>query len=563
MLQKLKIKNIALIENLEVNFDNGLNVITGETGSGKSIIIDSINFLLGARADKSLIRYGEDKAKVEGVFAVDSCSPNIKECFEMLDLEPEDTIIISRTMSQQEKSEIKVNGETVSLNMLKKISYNLIDIYGQNQQLSIIKPAYQLELLDNFDNGLAEIIVEYKKLKKELSDINYKIEQLGGSDEQRAREIELLKYQIDEITNAKISVEEEIDLIETKRKMQNLEKISQNSSNASNLLDNSASSLFQANNFLKHCLDYDKDLQYTMERVESICIELNDINEMMKEYVYSLNFSSNDVDEIEDRISLYNNLKRKYGNNVEDILKYFEDIKVRVNNLENCDYELSKLNKLKFDVLKQIFEVSHKITNIRKECAKKLEKLIMENLAKLGMLNAKLEFRFNDYNEDEKYLCSNGCDSVEIMFCSNKGEELKPLKDVASGGEMSRLILAIKSITADKEQDIAMIFDEIDTGISGNIAQAVAEQIVRISKNHQVFVITHTIQIASIGDKNYLVEKHEENGRTISNIKMLSGEDRVKEIARFLSTGSVNETSIKNAKEIINSQEKLKLEIRK
>ena len=563
MLQKLKIKNIALIENLDIDFENGLNVITGETGSGKSIIIDSINFLLGARADKSLIRYGEEKAKVEGVFSVDENSSQIVDCFNLLDIEPEPTMIISRTMSNQGKSEIKVNGENVSLNVLKKIAENLIDIYGQNQQLSIIKPSYQLKLLDDFSQNSIDLINQYKSLKIEINDVNSQIENLGGNDEQRAREIDLLNYQINEIEQAKISQDEETELLETKKRLQNLEKINQYSSDALNNIESAVNGLFLSSGDLQKVLIFDDKLKEISDRVESLCIDINDVNESLKDYVESLGFTNQSVDDIEDRLSLYNDLKRKYGSSVDNILNYYNDIKQRVEKLENCDAELQKLNSEKKKLLSDIFKIGELLSDERKKTAKLLEKGIKENLEKLGMSNAKVEFEFNQYSYDEDCLLSNGLDNVTIMFCANKGEEPKPLKDVASGGEMSRFILAIKSITAQKEQGITMIFDEIDTGISGLMAQAVSEQIARISSKHQVFVITHTIQLASMADCNYLVEKHITNERTISNIKKLNNEERVQEIARFLSTNEINDISIKNAKEIINNQAKLKYEIRK
>lgn len=558
MLKQLKIKNIALIDNLDIEFDDGLNVITGETGSGKSIIIDSINFLLGARADKSLIRYGEEKAKVEGVFGVDVQSPNIKNCFELLDIDAEDNIIITRTMSMQGKNEIKVNGETVSLNTLKKIAENLIDIYSQNQQLSILKPSFQLEMLDIYSEDIIGYIEKYKSLKNDLKQINLKIEDLGGDDEQRVREIDLLNYQINELLQANISEDEESQLLEKKRKLQNIEKINQYASLVANSIDKATTELFSANTNLTHCLSFDDGLKDLSIRVENLCMELADINETARDYVDSLSYDDRDIDEIEDRISLYNTLKRKYGSTTEKILDYYKNITNRVEMLQNCDKELNKLNGEKTILLTNVFEVAHIITEKRKLVASALKVQIMENLTKLGMKDAVVDFAFNDYLDEEKSLLTNGCDSVEIMFCANKGEELKPLSDVASGGEMSRFILAVKSITAKNEQNIAMIFDEIDTGISGLMAQAVAEQIARISLSHQVFVITHTVQLASMGDYNYLVEKREVESRTISNIRRLNEQEKVQEIARFLTTGNITDSNLETAKEIIQSQKQIK-----
>ena len=558
MLKVLKIKNIALIDDVTINFDKGMNVFTGETGAGKSIIIDSLSFLLGARADKSLIRHGESFARVDGYFDVDLQNENINKFFNDIGLEPEDLIIITRIMSNEGKNEIRVNNNLVTLSMLKSLTSCLVDIYGQNDQLNLLNNKYQLKLIDDFNNNSKTLIDEYGQILSQIKIVNSKLNELGGDDITRQREIGLLKYQVEEIENASISSEEEQSLLEKKQKMQNAEKIASLTNQVANGLDLMIGELQNANNNLESASRFDGELNNLSQRLDSANIEIEDILECVKEYNDNLYFDENEYNQLLNRLDEYNNLKRKYGNSVLSVLDYYNESKQQLDMLQNSSFEIEKLEKEKKELKAKLYNKARQLTLVRKENASKMQELILQNLKNLGMNNAKLVFEFKDYNEDNMQMFSNGCDEVELMFSANKGEEVKPLKDVASGGEMSRFMLALKSVIAQTDDMPTMIFDEIDMGISGLMAQAVAIQMSKIAKNHQVLVITHTVQIASMADTNFLVKKTESETRTQTNVEKLSYEGKIEEISRFLSSQPNSEIALNNAKQLLNEQNEFK-----
>lgn len=561
MLKVLKIKNIALIDDITINFDDGMNVFTGETGAGKSIIINSLSFLLGARADKSLIRHGESFARVDGYFVADLKNEKILRFFNDLDLIPEELIIITRTMNLEGKNEIKVNNNLITLSMLKNLTSNLVDIYGQNDQLNLLNNKYQLKLIDDYNENSIPLINEYKEYVNNLKLINSKLKELGGDDISRQREIDLISFQVNEIEVANISSEEEQSLIDKKQKMQYAEKIASLTNSVSNDLEMLIGNLQSDNNNLKSACRYDVELETLSSRLDSCSIEITDVLECVKNYNDNLYFDENEYNRLLSRIDEFNNLKRKYGGSVEEVLNFLNISKQKLDLLENSSFEINKLEKEKKELTLKIFDKAKQISLVRKESANKLQNAILQNLRNLGMNNARLNFNFKDYNIEDMQLFNNGCDEVELMFSANKGEELKPLKDVASGGEMSRFMLALKSVVAQTDDMPTMIFDEIDTGISGLMAQAVAVQMSRIAKKHQILVITHTVQIASMADTNFLVTKLESNARTQTKIEKLNKEEKIKEISRFLSTTDNDEYAEENARQLIENQEKLKINL--
>lgn len=561
MLKVLKIKNIALIDDITINFNDGMNVFTGETGAGKSIIINSLSFLLGARADKSLIRHGESFARVDGYFDADLKNEKILRFFNDLDLIPEELIIITRTMNLEGKNEIKVNNNLITLSMLKNLTSNLVDIYGQNDQLNLLNNKYQLKLIDDYNENSIPLINEYKEYVNNLKLINSKLKELGGDDISRQREIDLISFQVNEIEVANISSEEEQSLIDKKQKMQYAEKIASLTNSVSNDLEMLIGNLQSDNNNLKSACRYDVELETLSSRLDSCSIEITDVLECVKNYNDNLYFDENEYNRLLSRIDEFNNLKRKYGGSVEEVLNFLNISKQKLDLLENSSFEINKLEKEKKELTLKIFDKAKQISLVRKESANKLQNAILQNLRNLGMNNARLNFNFKDYNIEDMQLFNNGCDEVELMFSANKGEELKPLKDVASGGEMSRFMLALKSVVAQTDDMPTMIFDEIDTGISGLMAQAVAVQMSRIAKKHQILVITHTVQIVSMADTNFLVTKLESNARTQTKIEKLNKEEKIKEISRFLSTTDNDEYAEENARQLIENQEKLKINL--
>lgn len=558
MLEYLNVKNIALIDNVEIDFEKGLNVLTGETGAGKSILIDSINLLLGSRIDKSLVRTGESFCKVVGKFSIEDYSKNLfKKFCEKYDLEYSDEIIINRTYKVEGKNDIRINGELVTLGMLKELCSFLVDSYGQNENQEIFNVANHLLILDAFAKTyeLSEYL-EYRNNYDELKDINKKLKEFGGNEFERLKTIDLLKYQIDEIENANLSAVEYQELENNRHIMMNLGKIVSNTTLAQNSMqEDCLINLSKAKNCLEQASLYDESLQSYAERLESAKIELDDILYSIKQYNDNIDFSEDKQQKIEDRLNLYNKLFRKYGKTVEEILQNKDDMANQLDMLENADAEISKLKKQKENVLNNLYSFGLKISEHRKKYSKVLCELILANLTKLSMQNAKLDFRFEDLQNDEINFGSAGLDKVELLFSANMGEELKPLSKIASGGEISRFMLALKSVIAKTDNMPTMIFDEIDTGISGQTSEAVAKQMAVIGKDHQVIVVTHSHQIASMADANFLIKKQENNGRTNTVVEMLDYKQKVREIARFLSGENISDLALSNAEELIKSQE--------
>ncbi len=561
MLEYLSVKNIALIENIEIEFESGLNVLTGETGAGKSILLDAIGLLLGNRLDKTLIRNGESDCKVIGKFSLNQVSQKKFHDFcQKYDLDKQDEIYISRSHKIDGKSDIRLNGFPITLSMLKELASFMVDSYGQNENQIIFDSSNHLDILDKFSKiNDFEPYKEYQNEFANLKEINKQLKQYGGNDTERLSNIDLLSYQISEIENAEIGVDDYNDLLEKRHILLNLGKIISNTMSAQNYLDdNVISNISRAKNGFAQAGIYDEKLLPLSQRLESVQIELEDILESVKDYNSKSDFSESDQQIVEDRLSVYNKLFRKYGNTVENILLNKEEMQNKLLILQNADKEIERLHKEKQILLNKMFENADKISKFRKEKAKLLSSQIVNNLYNLSIKNAKIKFKFTDYENIENNLYFNGADRVELLFSANLGEELKPLNKIASGGEISRFMLALKAVIAESDDMPTMIFDEIDTGISGNTSEAVAKQMAIISKNHQVIVVTHAHQIASMADTNYLIRKGEQGNRTVTTVKKLDNDEKIREIARFLSGDKLTETSIQNAKNMISEQDAYK-----
>lgn len=564
MLENLVVNNIALISNAEINFKNGLNALTGETGAGKSILIDSIGLLLGDRTDKTLLRTGESLFCVKGLFLVESYAQNSVEAFfEKYDLSFDGQLFITRQYDISGRSEIKVNGQAITLSMLKELSALLVDSYGQNENQTIFNPASHIAFLDEYGKiRESKQYKEYQTLFAKLKELNKSIASFGGNDEERLRTIDLYQYQIREIENAKISVQDYEDTLNRKKILASAGKIISNVNLAQNSLnDGTVDKVSFATQNLNQAEQYDSNLSDLAARLNSVKIELNDILDSLSEYSENFDFSDDEQNKIEDRIDLYNSLFRKYGKSVEEVLEYLNETKQSCNDLINAKDELIKLETEKQNLLKSVFAVGGEIHNLRQKVAKDFCDKVLKNLANLGMKNAKLKFDFQEILQDENKIYGTGLDKVELMFSANLGEDEKPISKIASGGEISRFMLALKAVMADSDQMPTMIFDEIDTGISGAMSEAVAKLMAIISKRHQVIVVTHSQQIASMADHNFLIYKLEENGKTQTHIIELDIQGKIKEVARFMSGEKPTEISLKNAQEMIEEQEKFKQSI--
>ncbi|MEG1527725.1 MAG: DNA repair protein RecN [Clostridia bacterium] len=555
MITNLNIRNIALIGKLDIALSNGLNVLSGETGAGKSIIIDSLAFVLGERADKTMIKFGQEQARVEVVFQIEQNS-NAYFKLDELGFEQDTTLIISRTLTTSGKNECRINGRQVTTAMLKELTSCLVDIFGQSQHQNLFKVDNHIKVLDAYMPS--QQTDKLSALFKDYKDINSKLLVFGGDNSQRQRLLDILNYQIDEITKAELSSKEEDDLLAQKARIANAEKIvegvsvaldslSQNQENAINLLSMANSSLNCCSNLDSQCFELQKRIKASMIELDDVCEELSNI-------LSQIEYEPNQIDILEQRIELYKTLKRKYGQNVDEINNFLQDAIKQFDMLSNATEQIAKLQTQKDAIVAKMYDLSCKLSLHRKQSAKLFKKDIEQQLADLGMQSATFDVFFSQTPTLEEYsqhISSNGFDKVEFMLSANLGEPTKQLAKVISGGEMSRFMLAIKNITARIEQIPTMIFDEIDLGISGNIAQKMAIKLANVSKDYQCIVITHLPQVAAIGDYNLLITKSTIDDKTSTNVTVLDQKQKISEIARLTGGENISSVSLVYAEQMI------------
>ena len=569
MLSKIIIKNFALIEKEEIEFDNGLNVLSGETGAGKSIIFGALNFVLGERADKTFVRQNQPSMRVEAVF-----TNVLEDCLLLLDElgvdREEDNVFLSRTMNSEGKTEARINGCMVTATNLKRVTAFLIDVYGQHEHQSLLKTSSHIAILDNFaQEKLEDLKVLLKEKLAELKEINAGLNTNYGDEAQKQYKLELLDFQINEIKNAALIEGEEEELSSQKKLMQNSEKIARELQNINNILASGyngsdiSNALKEGEYALKGLKNIDLCFEELGEKLATLRFELMEIEAEIEDKNSLCIYDEDELNKIEERLDLIKSLKRKYGDSVEQINEFLLKTEKEYNDILNNDEIVANLTKQKFKLLDEIYVLTSKMTSIRKEVAHNLESNIVAELKDLGMKGANfvVDFASETTRENvEKNLTSNGVDEVEFLFSANIGQPLKQLSKVISGGEMSRFMLAYKKVVSEKDKIDCLLFDEIDNGISGNIGQEVAYKLAHIAKNCQVISISHLPQIVCMADKNFLIEKSVVNGETISNIKALEEEGVNKEIAR-LSGASESELSILHAKELREIANKYKISI--
>lgn len=530
MLGQLHIKNIGIIDEITINFEDGLNILSGETGAGKSLIIDSINAITGSRLSKDIIKRGESSALVEACF-----------------FDKED-IILTREFYQNGRNICKINGSMVTLANFKEIGERLIDIHGQHDNQSLLNEKTHINLLDSFaDKDISNLKNKYIELLSEYKKTKIEIEKSYGDPFERARRLDLLKYQNEEIINSNLKIGEDEELEAKRVLIMNYEKIAKSLNEAYSLLDNSSiESLGNAIHQINIISDFDKKYEVILQSMNDAYYSLKDASSEIANMIEATEFDENEQCEIEERLDLIFSLKRKYGNDIESILKYNDEISNEINYLENSDEIVEKLQNKLSNIEKELKEVALKIRNVRIKTASIVAEKINEQLQDLEMKKAFIEFEFK---ESENFL-DDGMDIIQILIATNLGEGLKPLSKIASGGEISRVMLAIKTILCNYDNVPTMIFDEIDTGISGQAGKAVAEKMKIIGKTHQVICVTHLPTIAAAGDSNYFIEKVVENDRTKTKITKLNENEVVHEIARILAGNDITKAVLQHAKEI-------------
>ena len=541
MITTLQIKNIGIIENLCVDFNNGLNVLTGETGAGKTLIIDSLMILCGGRFSKEMIRKGESNSYVEACFF----EPNNEKSID-------GNIIVSREANINGKNICKINGRMVTVNELKEFMSNIIEIHGQNDNQNILNPKNHLKYLDGFIGEELEGLMEKYKVKYgEYLQINEELKANYGDDKERERKLDLLKYQIDEIEIAKLKVGEDEELEEKRKIMLNSEKIVENLGETNNCLgENCIDALSMAIRAMDKIEGVDKSYEEISNNLKSVYYDLQEIAREVSDKQSEIFFDEEERDYVEERLNLIYSLKRKYGNNISEILNYKKEIEKEVEHIENLEEYITKLNFKLEKIISDMNDLGSKINKVRCLNAEILTNKINDELTDLEMKNAKISVKVL-YNENEFY--KNGKDVVKFYIKTNLGEDEKELVKIASGGEMSRTMLAIKKVLADSDKTSVLIFDEIDTGISGKAANKVAKKLQAIAENHQVLCISHLPNIAAVADSNYFISKMIIENRTSTNIKVLNEDEVIKEIAR-ISSGEINDVTIKYATELRNKK---------
>ncbi|MCL2177085.1 MAG: DNA repair protein RecN [Firmicutes bacterium] len=543
MLQLLKVQNVALISSLEVEFSDGLNVLSGETGAGKSIIIDAINFCLGEKADKSIIKHGTEKCVVTAIVdysnpksnkANDALAKILKAELESLGVdydETDSTVILHRSLTTAGKSDVRINGTPVTLAGLKRIASLLIDIHGQHAHQSLFKKAMHTVILDSFSkeipaikNQLSTILTEYKQVEKGLK-------ALGGDEASRARHLDLLSYQINEIEQANLVESEESELSAARNKMMNAERLKETANVALEILAEGAISV--ATKKLEQASNIDNQLEELAERLSSASYEISDIYFELKNYIGDLFLDERELERIENRLNKIRELKKKYGQDVPTILQFLQKAKAEYDTLTNASEQIEKLQKQKQALLNQLVKNADTLHQARQKTSLELEKKLIVSLADLGLASASFKVSLQKPENFANKITQNGYCDLEFLFSANKGQPLKPLAKIVSGGEASRFSLALKDIVRGFDSTPTLIFDEIDAGIGGKIGQVVAQKLANIASANQVLCITHLPQIAAMANTHFLIEKHETKDDTKTTLTKLDDKKAIDEIARL------------------------------
>jgi len=555
LLRYLHIRNIAVIEELEVEFNTCLNVITGETGSGKSIIIDSLELLTGSKASPELIRTGENQAGIEGLFEIPEKSP-IWGMLEEQGIERNgafaDGVLIRRGLSLSGSSRSYVNGTMVPLAFLREMGQYLVEIHGQHDSRILLKPRYHLELLDAY-HGQEQVLLELTELSGEISHCWDEMEQLNQDEHTRLQRLDLLNFQIDEIKSAELVPGEEGRLKEERDIQANAEKLFQVSTEGyEHLYEAEGSVINQLNRVvqsLSQISGLDKELARIETALKNVCYQLEDASYSIRDYGSRIEFSENRLNDIESRLAQLDRLKRKYGQSVDEVLQYYNQIVTERDAIATVDQRKEALKKKLDQLMKQYGKTARKLSELRDQAARDIEQEMRHHLQELGMGDAVFRVALSSIEDHEKYPAS-GWDQVEFLVTPNIGEDLRSLRKIASGGELSRMTLALKLILH-TDPDLTMVFDEVDSGIGGGTAEIVGRKLRTVSRDNQTFCITHVPQIAALANHHFRVEKDVEGGKTFTRIQILTSEERVEELARMMGGVSVTDVSREHARQLI------------
>ena len=550
MLLEISIKNFAIIEEISLNFEKGMTVLTGETGAGKSIIIDAMNMMLGSRATTDVIRHGAPKAEIEGLFTVES-NRHLTALFEEQGLEWTDELIIRREILQNGRSVSRINGQMVNLSVLKAVGQHLVDIHGQHDQEELMRPQLHITMLDEFGDAAffqtkaayRQTFEDYKRLRKQV------VELQRNQQENKAR-IEMLEFQIAEIEAAALEVEEDVRLEQERQRLLNHKMIADTLTNAYTMLDaeefSSLANVRSAMNDLESIEEYDPSYKELSGQLAETFYALEDITKRLEDVVDGLEFDGNRLMQVESRLDLIHSITRKYGGQVKDVLEYLVQITKEYSLLTGSDLSSEELEKELKRLEKSLVSLAQDLSDQRHALAQALENEIQQELADLYMDKARFQVRFSKAKFNRE-----GNEAVEFYISTNPGEDFKPLVKVASGGELSRLMLAIKSAFSRKEGKTSIVFDEVDTGVSGRVAQAIAAKIHKIGQNGQVLAISHLPQVIAAADYQFYIEKISDAHSTVSTVRLLNREERIEEIAKMLAGEDLTEAARQQAEQLL------------
>ncbi len=577
MISELHIQNFAIIEELELSFKDGLIIFTGETGAGKSIIIDAVDTLLGGRADSNFIRIGSEFASIEGVFDIPPKDQeticNILESEALLD--SSDTLTLTREIRLNGRNIARVNGYSVNASLLRQIGEYLVDVHGQSEHLSLLRVNQHIELLDRFagadpSDQLLHQLKLYQQTYTNLETVQDQLFSLQQSESETTRQIEMLKFQINEIETARLQPAEEETLVEERNRLANAEDLALLIQSALQALDESTPEAPASTDLVGRATESIADLarldqtqQSLLENVQSLFEGLNELSRNLRNYLENIEFNPKRLDQVEDRLSLLQSLKRKYGKSISEMLSFLEKSKIQLENMEHATEHIQELEKEKEAFIAQLRSYGLRLSELRKEAAKKLESGIESELTALNMAGAGFRVKFIQKEDPEGIPLTNGksvayypdgLEQVAFLIAPNPGEGYKPLVKIASGGETSRLMLALKNVLAHADHIPTLIFDEIDQGIGGRVGSIVGQKLKLLSSEHQVICITHLPQMAAYGNQHFHVEKLIEQGRTSTQIRLLKDQDRIMELAQML--GDISEGTLRSAHELLQSAER-------
>ncbi len=546
MLSQLYIENLAVIKNAEINFTKGFNIFTGETGAGKTILVTAIGGILGGKLSKDTVRTGEDKAVIMATF--EDLSPEIIAFADDLGYDISNQLLVSREINSDGKSSCRINGRPATLSILKEITQQIVDIHGQQDSNSLISPSKQLSLIDDFGDYRKDIN-QYEQLYNDLTDLKKQISELSLNDSEKAQKIDILTYQIQEIEEAQLQIGEDDELINQRNFIQNSQEIIDGLAQANDLLseeNNVCDQLGLLIDIIGKLEEYLPDLKDKSEAYQETFYELKELSSIMRDQMESMDFDPREMDRVEDRLDKIYKLKRKYGQSIEEILEFYNKACEELNSISYSSDKLDKLNEKYDNCLSKLTVKAKTITSHRTASAKAFVKSVETELKFLDMPSVKLTIDISP-----KEFTITGADKLAILISVNPGEPPKPISKIASGGEISRIMLAVKNVMAGKDDIATMIFDEVDTGVSGKAAVKIGSKLKECAANRQVICVTHLAQVAAYGDGHFKIEKNISSNRTFTTVTTLEGGDRVEEIARIMVGDNITDNSIISAKELL------------